>query len=150
MTKQQKGLKVSEMSTSEYMRRQNRIMKKYGDVLLIPPEQIIEVPVTQQMLKGMKWYINAMERENNDYHPIVAQNSPYCYIYFFGEAENNVRCEGCPIANAGNHCMSLRSSYQFCTFVTSAKDFDINNFRQEFVELAKEFIQSYKEVSSDS
>lgn len=72
------------MTPREYIEKKNSIIEKYTGIVLVPEDQIIDLPVEQ---------VGKLSIHNGD-EPAC----PYCIVYGAGT------CKDCPMHEAGNGC----------------------------------------------
>ena len=81
------------MSVVEFMKRKNEIVKAVTGVILVPEDQIVDIPEDKRVLLAQKKKYDLFE-----YHFLNADYCPYCALYI------NNECKGCPMYEAGNRC----------------------------------------------
>ena len=81
------------MSVAEFLRRKNEIIKAVTGVILVPEDQIVDIPEDKRVLLAQKKKYDLFE-----HYYLNADYCPYCALYFSDE------CKDCPMCKAGNCC----------------------------------------------
>ncbi len=92
------------MTTSEYIKKKNKLFKKEYNALLVPKKQIIDVDIG-----NTKLYMDS---------DTVA--CPYCIVYL------SKNCKGCPMFEANNGCKDANSTYSKLVNKIKKKDNSMN------------------------
>jgi len=79
------------MSVVEFMKRKNEIVKAVTGVILVPEDQIIDIPEDKRKPLDL-------DDDLSEYDFLGTGYCPYCALYF------DDGCEGCPMFEADNDC----------------------------------------------
>ena len=138
------------MTISEFLTKKNAILKKYSDIDLIPPEQIIEPNVAPGGIERIKETLS---------FKTDGLLCPYCILYDLDYDQNHpefideplTRCTTCPMSLQDNNCHHfltlkgqeptyrqmiefLKDSYNTLAIVDKR-----NPWREELEQLVEEF-----------
>ena len=81
------------MSVTEFLRRKNEIIKAVTGVILVPEDQIVDIPENKRPLPTQNKKYSSPE-----YRFLESDFCPYCTLYL------DNKCNGCPMNEAGNRC----------------------------------------------
>ena len=131
------------MNNIQYLTLKNKIISNYVPFTLTPPEQIVDIPITDTMITGMKKYVTSsivLPIELGE-SPLYISNCLYCQTYY---VDTDYPCEDCPMKLAGNRCYSLNSTWRQCNNAIRELDIkSLTNLTNELVDLAKAFINAH-------
>ena len=106
------------MLIRDYYLDKNKVTMTFLKQLLVPADQIKNIPVTVKMVENMQKYINELKNTSQakldaGNHDILLSDwaCPYCAAYFL----KKVSCDGCPMSSANNLCASMDSTYHECS-----------------------------------
>ena len=80
------------MSVVEFLKRKNEIVKAVTGVILVPEDQIMDIPEDERTPLDLN-------DDLSEYDFLGTEYCPYCALYFDND------CEGCPMYEAGNRCI---------------------------------------------
>ena len=80
------------MSTKKFLKLKNKLVKRVTGVTLVPKDQIVKTP--------------RIELFASNYDALYANVCPYCQLY------KMYNCYQCPMAEAGNECGNMDSSWR--------------------------------------
>ena len=129
------------MTSKEYMIAKNNIIYKYIKMPLVPDSQIIDIPVTREMVISMMQYTVSPTTTMM----LDSFNCLYCSEYF---SFIFLDCVGCPMGDNDNKCnRSPNSTYDTCDDLLSKLPKDLyHEVTNELQELAKQFIKANKHL----
>ena len=120
------------MSVVEFLRRKNEIVKEVTGTIIVPENQIKEIPEDKREPLG---YCNV--EDISEYKALASKLCPYCLAYL------DSNCEGCPMLEAGNYCNEEggRSTWWVADdlWVEKATEKDWEKLRDLVVEYDKQF-----------
>jgi len=135
------------MKVKQYTDKKNKIVYKHTRLVLIPKDQVIEMPVTQEMVENIKSYLEVLKDAGSE--PIKSNtllgtyNCLYCSEFFFLDDD----CADCPMSKAGNFCLSGTGSYTDCCNVLDNAPREKHLALQgELHTLAQEFFKAHKKL----
>ena len=128
------------MNSIEYANKKNKVIGEYVGITLIPDSQIVDLPITAEMITNMEEFVEAWGSGVSDHSilPISSLNCLYCTEY-------EEFCTKCPMAKEGNKCVSPKDDSTFYTCVEALNKLPsdrIVDLSNDLVILAKEFINS--------
>lgn len=86
------------MTTLEFIKEKNHIIKKYTGITLIPESQMIDIPKTQLNMTADRYAC------------------PYCMQFL------KFQCKSCPMFDANNDCHDTHSTYHQMCLAIGDKD----------------------------
>ena len=81
---------MEKMSTKEFLKKKNAIVKRVTNLVLIPEDQIVDTP-------------RVMLTTNDHIRNLHSDMCPYCITYHDAN-EEDMTCANCPMSEAGNKC----------------------------------------------
>lgn len=129
------------MNVLEYMTKQSIIVKEATGVTLTPDSQLLNLDITNNMLKDMQDYIDSLAIKPYAHSLLVWENSPYCSLFYKDRVNS---CEECPVYLEGNQCEKDDSTYEQAVKIIKSEGFDDTVLREKLLQLAKEFLDKNK------
>jgi len=129
------------MTNIEYMTEKNEIVFTYTGIVLIPKDQMVDLPITVDMVDSMRKYLANV---NIKWESILnGNNCTYCKEYYNRYTNS---CDGCPMHEAGNTCDKDNSTFYKVNSVIANKLCDTGELAKELQYLAREFINGNKDI----
>ena len=151
------------MTGKEYLEEKAKIVEFHTKMVFMPKEQIQDVEITRDMVLNMQlWlddiriylddgdepYLVPMKLERFRSRLLNGWNCLYCTAYDneYGD------CSGCPVAEAGNHCVNDKDNtyYNNRIAVLNNSIDDIVGLQKRLVDLAERFVEAHKHLLGDT
>lgn len=138
------------LDNEEYFDRKNSLFLKHTGLILIPEDQIINTPVTKQMVSEMEYFILVAEELfiKQGGVPVSKNNCPYCTLH--NTKETKYDCRGCPMDEADNNCKLEGTTVEACEEYLENHRESIKPLALDLIKLAKEYIEANKEAVNDT
>jgi len=108
------------MTSLEYMQKKNKLVEKVTGKILVPDDQLINVPYSEHFIP----------RDS-----LKGSNCPYCNIYY----NDNIKCSKCPMYK-DNYCIDVDSTYYKANILW--RDLSTNDNKNELLDLGEQYKRS--------
>jgi len=122
------------MNNLQYMIEKNHILFEHIGQILVPDDQLVELPLLPSMVLSMKNYLTGGIKD----FLLSATNCLYCVVY---NTHNAPSCVKCPMALAGNKCSGISSTLHSCSNAIDKLDDDARlELEKALIDLAERYI----------